>query len=92
MPISLEQAQASNLANNELKLKDFKGSNGWIERFKHRQDLISRRETTTRVLPVEAFEKVKQFSDEVREIIDGKKVKAQNILNMNQVPRYYQAE
>lgn len=82
-------AKGKQLAN-ELGVNGFGGSSGWLTNFKRRHDLVSRRKTSIRKLPENAHLIATNFISEVREFIATKNIKLSNILNMDQVPRYYE--
>jgi hypothetical protein len=61
-------------------------------RFKTRHHLVSRRQTSDRKLPANAPDLCRAFIQECHEIIDTHKIKPKNIINMDQIPRYYETE
>jgi Tc5 transposase DNA-binding domain len=71
---------------------DFKASNGWLANFKGRKNLVSRRQTTCRHLPPNADDICRRFIQEVHNIIELKGIKNKNIINMDQVSRYFETE
>lgn len=81
--------QARTLAT-DLKITGFSGSPGWLQNFKVRHNLVSRRQTSIRQLPVNADTVAVNFISEVREFAAEHNIKLSNILNMDQVPRYYE--
>ena len=72
------------------KLKEFTASVNWIQRFKDRHKLVSRRHTTTRNLPADYAEKARLFVLEVQKTIEEKGIDMKNIINFDQVPRYFE--
>lgn len=70
----------------------FKASTGWLEHFKKRHNLGSRRHTTDRRIPENASQLCKSFIQEFQELIDSHKILARNIVNMDQVPWYFETE
>jgi hypothetical protein len=89
-----ESSDSEDDSNAEMmtKLADFKASNSWLENFKNRFNLVSRRHTTTRSLPENFAETAKSFIFEIQKIIKDHKIKDCNIINMDQVPRYFESE
>ena len=75
-----------------LQLKQFTASVNWYTRFKTRFRLAVRRPTTTRVLPDGFAEISRNFIQEVQDIIAEKNIALQNIINFDQVPRYFESE
>lgn len=69
-------------------LRNFKVSKMWLERFKTRKDLVSRRETSCRTLPDGFQQTCRDFIERVSITIRDKKIKLDNIFNLDQVPRY----
>jgi hypothetical protein len=70
----------------------FKASSGWLARFKNRYNLVSRRHTTTRSLPSDARETCLRFIDDAQKLIEEHQIQPCNIINMDQVPRYFETE
>jgi hypothetical protein len=66
------QAFARETAKN-IKADCFKASYGWLNWFKNRYNLVSRRQTTSRMLPEYAVNLATEFLFLVRNIIDEKK-------------------
>jgi hypothetical protein len=71
---------------------EFEASVGWLARFKCRHALVSRRETSSRVLPPDARTVADDFIRAVTDMIQKHKIKPSNVLNMDQVPRYFETE
>ncbi|EGZ27751.1 hypothetical protein PHYSODRAFT_468741, partial [Phytophthora sojae] len=93
------QLQARNISRtlcDELaagnQYQDFKASSGWLENFKNRYILVSRRQTTTRTLPDDAKAQCLEFIQKAQELIQEHKIEPSNIINMDQVPRYFSEE
>jgi hypothetical protein len=74
------------------KLADFKASNSWLDNFKTRFNLVSRRHTTSQVFPENFCETSKTFIFDVQSTIKAYNIKDCNIINMDQVPRYFESE
>ena len=74
------------------KLENFTASSNWIQRFKDRFSLTSRRHTTTKSLPENYVSTAKSFIMEVQDLIKEKKIQNQNIINFDQVPRYFESD
>ena len=73
-------------------LKSFAASSSWCYRFKKRYNLVSRRVTSCRSLP-EGFQQIAvKFIEEVQTIIEQHGIKAKNVINLDQVPRYFETE
>jgi len=70
----------------------FDASTGWLARFKRRKQLVSRRQTTTRTLPDDAAEICRRFIQRVHHLIAAHNIQPKNIINMDQVPRYFETE
>ncbi|RLN44975.1 hypothetical protein BBJ28_00005718 [Nothophytophthora sp. Chile5] len=70
----------------------FDASTGWLARFKARKNLVSRRQTTTRTLPADAPRICREFIQRVQQLISEHNIKLRNIINMDQVPRYFETE
>ncbi|KAL3690532.1 hypothetical protein R1sor_016841 [Riccia sorocarpa] len=70
----------------------FKASTGWLERFKTRKNLVSHRQTSARTLPPGADEICIKFIHEVHRLITLHSIKPGNVINMDQVPRYFETE
>lgn len=70
----------------------FEASTGWLARFKARKNLVSHRQTTTRTLPVDAAETRRNFIQRAQQLIAEHSIKPRNIINMDQVPRYFETE
>lgn len=72
------------------KLKTFQASRLWCSRFKNRFNLRSRRHTTTHSLPDDFRELATSFIAKVHSICREFNIRRANILNMDQVPRYFE--
>ncbi|KAE9110611.1 hypothetical protein PF010_g11104 [Phytophthora fragariae] len=70
----------------------FDSSTWWLARFKKRKQLVSRRQTTTRTLPADAGETCRGFIQRMEQLIATHNIQPSNIINMNQVPRYFETE
>ncbi|KAE9038080.1 hypothetical protein PR001_g8109 [Phytophthora rubi] len=68
----------------------FDSSTGWLARFKKRKQLVSRQQTTTRTLPTDAAETCQDFIQRVQQLIATHNIQPRNIINMDQVPRYFE--
>ncbi|KAE9338804.1 hypothetical protein PF008_g11884 [Phytophthora fragariae] len=68
----------------------FDSSTGWLARFKKRKQLVSRRQTTTRTLPTDDAETCQDFIQRVQQLIATHNIQPRNIINMDQVPRYFE--
>lgn len=73
---------------NKDLLRQFKCSEMWLERFKKRYRLVSRRETSCRTLPTNFREISRDFIKKVATTIVEKKISPDKIFNFDQVPRY----
>lgn len=71
---------------------EFKASRGWLENFKKRYDLVSRRQTSSRILPDNASGICREFIGSIQKLIQEKSIKKSNVLNMDQVPRYFEGQ
>ena len=71
---------------NSEKYTNFKISSGWLDKFKSRYKLVSRRQTSSRILPKDSDRLARNFIHKIQQIISDKKIEPQNILNMDQVP------
>jgi hypothetical protein len=81
---------AARLADLNPLYEDFKGSKGWLAGFKARHALVSRRHTSTRCLPPDARATSLKFMSDVQTLIEEKNILPKNILNADQVPRFYE--
>ncbi|KAG2796875.1 hypothetical protein PC112_g22026 [Phytophthora cactorum] len=70
----------------------FDASTGRLARFKKRKQLVSRRQTTTRTLPEDAAHTNREFIQRVQQLIELHQIQPRNIVNMDQVPRYFEME
>jgi hypothetical protein len=75
-----------------LDLNEFKGSRGWLWRFKKRNMFVNRRQTSCRSLPSNAKEIAKRWIGSVQQCINDRKIESKNIINMDQVPRYFERQ
>ena len=73
-------------------LENFKASTNWCYRFKQRYNLVSRRQTSTRKLPENFNEIAIDFIGDIQETIKKHNVSPINIINLDQVPRYFEHE
>ena len=74
------------------ELQHFTGSTGWYSRFVKRYNLGSRRQTSTRTLPVDFMTQSRDFLSKVQSIIESNHIQLGNIVNLDQVPRYFECE
>lgn len=72
-------------------LKDFEASQLWCARFKQRNNLCSRRHTTSHRLPHGFKQLCIKFIEEVHQICTEQKITREGIINLDQVPRYFEA-
>ena len=72
--------------------EDCKASSGFLAAFKKRHSIVSRRETSSRILPDDAKEQATGFLREFAKIVVEKGIQPQDILNFDQVPRYFTRE
>ncbi|EEY64525.1 uncharacterized protein PITG_15770 [Phytophthora infestans T30-4] len=79
-------------SDGDAQRQPFAASSGWLDRFKQRYNLVSRRHTTTRTLPSDAKKVCLEFILNAQKIIRKHNIQPQNIINMNQVPRYFETE
>ncbi|EEY58481.1 uncharacterized protein PITG_01151 [Phytophthora infestans T30-4] len=70
----------------------FEASSDWLARFKGRRNLVSRRQTTTRTLTADAPAICQRFIQQAQRLIAKHGIKTKNIINMDQVPRYFETE
>ncbi|KAG0425682.1 hypothetical protein DMUE_6016, partial [Dictyocoela muelleri] len=77
---------------NKNDIQNFKCSNGFIENFKKRHNLVSRTHTSSRSLPVNAKYLALEFINKIRDLIKKYCIKTKNIINFDQVPRYFEQE
>lgn len=73
-------------------LNTFKASKLWCHRFKTRNNLTSRRHTTSHKLPINFREQVIDFIKKVHGLCASNMIKRENIINLDQVPRYYECD
>lgn len=76
----------------DLQLQAFKCSKIWCYRFKKRSNLCSRRHTTAHRLPGDFREKTIAFLKEVHQVCSDNNITRPHIINMDQVPRYYECD
>ncbi|RHY17318.1 hypothetical protein DYB32_010539 [Aphanomyces invadans] len=88
---SLHNSEELDQSQDELAI-DFAASSEWLSRFKSRNKLVSRRETSSRVLPADDRAITDHFRHRVADLIQKHGIKAENVLNMDQVPRYFETE
>lgn len=74
------------------QVRRFRVSRGWLERFKSRFNLVSRRVTSTRSLPAGWEIICKQFLAETQLLITTNAIPPGRIVNFDQVPRYFELE
>ncbi|KAG0438072.1 Major centromere autoantigen B, partial [Dictyocoela muelleri] len=77
---------------DSLMISNFKCSSGYIEKFKKRHNLVSRRHTSCRTLPPNAKSLAHDFITTALDLIKKNSIKPKNILNFDQVPRYFEQE
>lgn len=78
--------------DNLLSLKSFSASSSWCTRFRQRFDLVLRRQTTCKTLPEDFANIAVSFIRSVQQIIADHDIKPKNIVNFDQVPRYFEVE
>lgn len=79
--------------NEDLRKHEaFKVSVGWLQGFKSRFSLVSLRATTNRAMAENYQEVCYNFIKETQQIISTKSIKPRNIINFDQVPRYFEME
>ena len=80
-------------APQQIKLlQSFAASSSWCYRFKKRYALVSRRVTSCRSLPEGFQQTAVEFIEQVQSTIDRHGIKAKNVINLDQVPRYFETE
>ncbi|KAE9347088.1 hypothetical protein PR003_g7099 [Phytophthora rubi] len=92
--VSYIRLQAKNI-HRQLHGDDasgFEAASGWLARFNSRRNLVSRRHTTTRTLPADAPEVCRAFIQHVHRLIAKLDIQPRNIVNMDQVLRYFETE
>jgi len=91
---SADGGSGSSSDNDEENASDssFKASTGWLARFKTRHKLVSRRQTSSRHLPENADKICQSWIQEVQSLIKTQHIHSNNIINMDQVPRYFKTE
>lgn len=86
------KSKALNISKR-LKFNDFSCSGGgFISNFKKRNNLVSRAQTSCRLMPSNAKELALEFINTTRALIKSHDIKPKNILNFDQVPRYFEQE
>lgn len=88
------QLQALNIhrSQQDIPQQNFVASTGWLDRFKTRYNLVSRRHTTTRTIPSNAKESCLEFIESAQRLIEEHGILPCNVINMDQVPRYFETE
>ncbi len=77
------------LKNNGSRLRSLKFSKGWLEKFKKRNKLVSRRVTSTRMIPSDAKEVCFKFFRRFFRLVKQFDINLRNIINFDQVARYF---
>eukprot|EP00644_Phytophthora_capsici_P003906 jgi/Phyca11/108461/e_gw1.15.746.1 len=88
------QLQALNIhrSQQDIQKQNFVASTGWLDRFKTRYNLVSRRHTTTRTIPSNAKESCLEFIESAQRLIEEHGILPCNVINMDQVRRYFETE
>lgn len=73
-------------------LAKFQASKIWMQRFKSRHHLASRRHTTTHTMPVGFRASAMAFIESVQDIIEEHDISRSRIINADQVPRYFETD
>lgn len=73
-------------------LKNFKVSNGWLQRFVSRFNIVRRTRAKSHKIPDNYQSIARNFVAEVQNIIQEHNIRRENIYNFDQVPRYFDAE
>ena len=73
-------------------LQDFNISNSWLKRFRERYRLVSRRHTTSHKYPDDFAAIAQGYILEVQRKISQHQIKLNCIVNLDQVPRYFETE
>lgn len=68
--------------------KSFLASKGWIYRMRNRNNMVSWMQTSCKVLPQNAAELATKFLKDAQDALA--KVEPCNVINMDQVPRYFE--
>lgn len=72
------------------RLRTFAASKIWCHRFKKRNNFVARRHTTSHTLPDQFREQAVSFVQSVQNLIAEHNIKREFIINLDQVPRYYE--
>lgn len=73
-----------------LGVSNFGASRGYLHKFKNRHSLVSRAPTTRRTLPEDASDQTLTFI-KINNLVRQHDILLKNILNFDQVPRYFDA-
>lgn len=87
------EISTSNSIDSEAKSKalaEFVMSPSWCNRFKQRHHLVARRHTTCRTLPEDFQAIARGFISDVQHMIISYSIAPQRIVNLDQVPRYFE--
>ena len=76
--------------NERTKLEKFKSSYGWLSNVLRRAGIVTRCSTAVRVYPDNAGDIAYTFMSEVQALIKEHNIQKQNVINMDQVPRYFE--
>jgi hypothetical protein len=74
----------------EIGLQEFKASRGWLWKFKKRNNFVNRRQTSSRSLTRNAGAIAERWIASVQQCIADRRIQPKNIINMDQVPRYFE--
>ncbi len=75
---------------NEIGMIGFKASAGYLSNFKNRFNLVYRAKTNSTKLPENASILAKDFITDLNSTIQNYEILPENILNLDQVPRYFE--
>jgi Tc5 transposase DNA-binding domain/DDE superfamily endonuclease len=89
---NISSVESDTNAEDEEVGTAFRASSGWCARFKIRNSFVSRCQTSSRQLPADAPAISMGFIQQVQSLIEVHRIKYENILNMDQVPRYFETE
>jgi hypothetical protein len=89
---TLRDASLPTSFTRDTSVAGFKFSTGWVNGFKNRHNLCSRRHTSGKVLPNGVTEICREFLTSIHNLIQEKQIKCSNILNLDQVPRVFGAK